>query len=225
MTYGTKKFFRARSGFTLIELLVVLLVIGVLAAILIPVINSARRSAQNSDSVTRMRSLANAVQLFVTENDNRFPGNGDQYNHRWVHKVAPYLGFEADGSANGIPIRTDAYTLHEVFTCPALHGIQKPDGNGSYIARYGLNLELQGVEGGLVDASGNDLGARLAQVIEPASTVMLATKADGAPGLRAIPYPEHPFGVAATLRDDRNPESGASPEGFMGKHADRKSVV
>lgn len=207
------------NGFTLIELMVVLLILGILAAILIPAIGSVRRSAENSSSVSRIRSLADTVLLFAADNGGRFPGNGNQFNHRWYHKVAPYFGFEADGTVEGIPVYLSAYELEGFFNCPALSGVEKPDGSGTYIARYGLNLVLQDAGGGLAGAINSNLGVRLAEVTNPARTVLLATKADGAPGLRPLPYPDHPFGVAANLRDDRNPENGANADGFMGPHA------
>ena len=200
-----------RRAFTLIELLVVIAIIAVLAAILIPAIGAVRKSAQDTTSVARMRGLGEVIFLYSTDNKGRFPGNGTSATQRWFHQVAPYFGFVPDDSVDGVPLYQDAYSLNDFFTCPALHGQTIPGTSATYLARYGLNYELT--------AGDQTLGVPLIVVTDPAKTVMLATKANGSPGLRPQVYPAHPWGVAANLRSDRNPEGGMTADGFMGKHA------
>src|ERR671930_500085 len=63
-----------RRGFTLIELLVVIAVIAILAAILFPVFAQAREKARQAACLSNCKQLGTALQLYVQDYDERFPG-------------------------------------------------------------------------------------------------------------------------------------------------------
>jgi prepilin-type N-terminal cleavage/methylation domain-containing protein/prepilin-type processing-associated H-X9-DG protein len=80
-SYSTRLSPRA---FTLIELLTVIAIIGILAAILIPVVGAARESARTAKCVSNLRSTSAGILAHILENDGvlrTFTGGGST---RWL---------------------------------------------------------------------------------------------------------------------------------------------
>jgi general secretion pathway protein G len=77
-----------RGGFTLVELLTVIAIIGILAAIIIPTVGAVRKKARIVTSMSNLRQLGAATQIFVEENKQQLPvyylGHGKYPDHGWM---------------------------------------------------------------------------------------------------------------------------------------------
>lgn len=62
------------AGFSLIELLVVIAIIGILAAIMIPIVGSVRSAARTTQCLSNLRQIGVGIQLYVTDQKGRLPG-------------------------------------------------------------------------------------------------------------------------------------------------------
>jgi len=70
-----RKVLRRAPGFTLVELLVVIAVIGVLAALLLPVLSKSKAVAQNLDCMNNLKQLEDCCHLYSADYNDYLPLN------------------------------------------------------------------------------------------------------------------------------------------------------
>jgi general secretion pathway protein G len=62
-----------QQGFTLVEILIVVIILGILAAIVIPQFTNASTSARESSVVSQLQTLRSQIQLFKLQHDDTLP--------------------------------------------------------------------------------------------------------------------------------------------------------
>jgi general secretion pathway protein G len=69
---------QAKRGFTLVEILIVVVILGILAAIVIPQFTQASTEAKTSSLASDLQSLRSQIQLYKVQHNDVAPGNGGQ---------------------------------------------------------------------------------------------------------------------------------------------------
>ncbi len=65
---------KARSGFTLVEILIVVIILGILAAIVIPQFSDASTQARESSLRSDLQSMRSQIELYKVQHSDAFPG-------------------------------------------------------------------------------------------------------------------------------------------------------
>ena len=120
---------KVQLAFTRIELLVVMAIIGILAALLLPVISQSKKRAQRIQCIGNLHQLGVGLQV-VAANDHAYPLLFENTNGFWIKTVA------IEGLGLSQPITN--YIVTGVWRCPSPVLWLRPDTNLLAIC-YGYN--------------------------------------------------------------------------------------
>ena len=68
---------KAKSGFTLVEILIVVVILGILAAIVIPQFTEASSEAKMSSLCTDLQSVRSQIELYKIQHNDALPGQSN----------------------------------------------------------------------------------------------------------------------------------------------------
>ena len=101
----------ATGHFTLIELLVVIAIIAILAAILLPALNSARERGRSASCINNLKNIGAAIAMYTDDHD------GVMISYA-AAKAAD--GFWNWNLQQGNYLPGDEYTVNDIFFCPSI---------------------------------------------------------------------------------------------------------
>jgi len=117
------------KAFTLIELLVVIAIIAILAAILFPVLLSAREQARKSACLNNVKQMGYAVELYAQENRNCLP-LCQSFGKYWS-TYTPSYDIRSDGM--WLPELLHPYTkTTKMLRCPSLGPLERIDAHKTW---------------------------------------------------------------------------------------------
>ena len=125
-----------RQAFTLIELLTVIAIVGILSAILLSVLGTARARANQARCISNLRQLGMGIQLYADEHRQALPiylagKSPDEESPSWWHRrIQGYLDSKFGTAAT------------KPFLCPT-----DPSPFSNAIS-YGMNYNLSGLRSG-----------------------------------------------------------------------------
>jgi prepilin-type N-terminal cleavage/methylation domain-containing protein/prepilin-type processing-associated H-X9-DG protein len=124
------------TGLTLVELLVVIAIIGILAALLLPVLGKAKSKGQTAACLNNLKQLQLCWELYVNDHNGFVPPNLSEHVDTWRSTPDSWIGRSSapiDGDFNpieeGLLFKYDYNRSVALYRCPSdTSKLRRPDG-------------------------------------------------------------------------------------------------
>jgi prepilin-type N-terminal cleavage/methylation domain-containing protein len=186
------------KGFTLVELLVVIAIIAILAALLLPTINAAKRKAQRTTCLNSLRQINLGVRMYSDDSHDEPPSPGPASAANTTNVSSLYAGYK-ELMRSYVGVNGESSPRDRLFACPADMFFPSFVTNGpppmKYVRECFHNLPFSGFSSYMFNGGDNvtrhfgafDVtlpglaGVKLSSIKHPSRTVLVAEYSSSVP--------------------------------------------